>query len=195
MVWVSHPPPRTVTRRLPATCDSVANVTCLDSGNRCSSPLASPGFHRGRGAGDAPRQAHRRRCLTPCNCANSAPPAMPVRPRAWRSARRTPSAHGAANVTCPKRLHCPDMTVSTARLTRACRWTLVLGSIGMVADRACAGQTTPTPPAATWSVSAVNLTRFESWRFFEPPPGGGEPGDYGKWRCPLHGARGRERPI
>jgi hypothetical protein len=66
------------------------------------------------------------------------------------------------------------MTVSATRLTRAWRWTLVLGSIGMVADRAYAGQT---PPAATWSVSAVNLTRFESWRYFEPPPGGGDP-DY-----------------
>ena len=69
------------------------------------------------------------------------------------------------------------MTVLATRLTRACRGTLVLGLIGMVADRAYAGQTTPTPPAAAWSVSAVNLTRFESWRYFEPPPGGGEP-DY-----------------
>jgi hypothetical protein len=69
------------------------------------------------------------------------------------------------------------MTVSATRLRRAGRWTLVLGLIGLVAGRAYAGQTTPTPPAATWSGSAVNLTRFESWRYFEPPPGGGDP-DY-----------------
>jgi hypothetical protein len=54
---------------------------------------------------------------------------------------------------------------------------LVFGLIGLAADRAHAGQATPAQPAATWSVSAVNLTRVESWRYFEPPPGGGEP-DY-----------------
>ncbi len=35
----------------------------------------------------------------------------------------------------------------------------------------------PPPPPATWRVSAINVMRLESWRFFEPRPGGGEP-DY-----------------
>jgi hypothetical protein len=69
------------------------------------------------------------------------------------------------------------MTVASTRLTRARRRALALALIGMAASRAHAGQATPAQPAATWSVAAVNLTRLESWRYFEPPPGGGEP-DY-----------------
>jgi hypothetical protein len=50
--------------------------------------------------------------------------------------------------------------------------------IGMAVAPALAGQTTPAaPPAATWHISATNLTRIESWRFFEPQPAGGDP-DY-----------------
>jgi hypothetical protein len=52
-------------------------------------------------------------------------------------------------------------------------WVTVVG-----AGRAHAGQTTPAAPAGTaWRVSAVNVTRVESWRFFEPQPGNGDP-DY-----------------
>jgi hypothetical protein len=35
----------------------------------------------------------------------------------------------------------------------------------------------PPPPGPTWQVAAVNVLRVESWRFFEPRPGGGDP-DY-----------------
>ncbi len=31
------------------------------------------------------------------------------------------------------------------------------------------------PPAASWRANVTNLTRFESWSFFEPPPAGGDP--------------------
>lgn len=58
------------------------------------------------------------------------------------------------------------------------RWTLVLSLSGVVVARAHAEQTVPAaPPAATWQASAVNVTRVESWGFFEPQPGGGDP-DY-----------------
>ena len=33
------------------------------------------------------------------------------------------------------------------------------------------------PPTPTWRVSATNVMRLESWRYFEPRPGGGDP-DY-----------------
>ena len=44
-------------------------------------------------------------------------------------------------------------------------------SIGAAAD---AGQTpaAQATPAPTWQASISNLTRVESWRFFEPPPDG-----------------------
>ena len=35
----------------------------------------------------------------------------------------------------------------------------------------------PPPPPSTWRISAINVVRLESWRFFEPRPGGGDP-DY-----------------
>lgn len=35
----------------------------------------------------------------------------------------------------------------------------------------------PQPPRQTWRVSVSNVTRLESWRFFDPPPSGGDP-DY-----------------
>lgn len=34
---------------------------------------------------------------------------------------------------------------------------------------------TTTPPTPTWRVSGVNVMRLESWRYFEPRPGGGNP--------------------
>ena len=53
-------------------------------------------------------------------------------------------------------------------------------TIGLTADAAQAqsatAQTPPTPPP-TWQASVSNLTRVESWRYFEPPPTGGDP-DY-----------------
>ncbi len=48
------------------------------------------------------------------------------------------------------------------------------------APRSASAQTAPAPaapPRASWTLSAVNLTRVESWKFFEPPPSGGNP-DY-----------------
>jgi hypothetical protein len=65
-----------------------------------------------------------------------------------------------------------------SRVRRAPRahLTLVPWLIGMAVAPAHAGQTTPAArPAATWHVSATNVTRIESWRFFEPQPGGGDP--------------------
>jgi len=35
----------------------------------------------------------------------------------------------------------------------------------------------PAQPARTWQWTLTNLTRIESWHFFEPPPAGGDP-DY-----------------
>ena len=34
------------------------------------------------------------------------------------------------------------------------------------------------PPVPTWRVSATNVMRLESWRYFEPRPGGGDPRDF-----------------
>jgi hypothetical protein len=62
-------------------------------------------------------------------------------------------------------------------LARAALVALVGASLG--AGVAEAGQM-PAPavtPAPTWQASITNLTRVESWRFFEPPPTGGDP-DY-----------------
>jgi hypothetical protein len=48
----------------------------------------------------------------------------------------------------------------------------------MMVGRVSAEQAAPpAAPAAAWQGSVVNVTRFESWRFFEPQPGGGDP-DY-----------------
>jgi hypothetical protein len=48
----------------------------------------------------------------------------------------------------------------------------------LVVSVAHAGQATPAAqPTATWQASLVNVTRIESWRYFEPPPAGGDP-DY-----------------
>jgi hypothetical protein len=52
----------------------------------------------------------------------------------------------------------------------------VIVSTGLPPTRADA-QTPATTPAAGWRLSAVNLARVESWRYFEPRPGGGDP-DY-----------------
>ena len=56
----------------------------------------------------------------------------------------------------------------------------VLLCVITAAARADAQQAAPAagqPAASTWRFTAVNLTRVESWRFFDPPPGGGDP-DY-----------------
>jgi Alginate export len=54
-------------------------------------------------------------------------------------------------------------------------------SLGLAAILALLAQapTAPPPPAPapTWKWNLVNMTRLESWRFFEPPPTGGDP-DY-----------------
>ena len=50
-------------------------------------------------------------------------------------------------------------------------WTLVLCS-----SVSAQPQPTPAPtPPPTWQASAANLARVESWRYFEPAPGGGDP--------------------
>ena len=56
----------------------------------------------------------------------------------------------------------------------------VLALLGLAA--AATGETEPAPQpapavATSWRVGVANLTRVELWRFFEPPPAGGDP-DY-----------------
>lgn len=56
----------------------------------------------------------------------------------------------------------------------------VLALLGLAA--AATGETQPAPQpapavAASWRIGVANLTRVESWHFFEPPPAGGDP-DY-----------------
>ncbi len=56
----------------------------------------------------------------------------------------------------------------------------VLALLGLAA--AATGETQPAPQpapavATSWRVGVANLTRIESWHFFEPPPAGGDP-DY-----------------
>jgi hypothetical protein len=48
---------------------------------------------------------------------------------------------------------------------------------GTVAAMPAAAQPSAPAPSPTWRVSAVNVARLESWRFFDPRPGGGDP-DY-----------------
>jgi hypothetical protein len=56
------------------------------------------------------------------------------------------------------------------------RVTLGFVVTAMIAGSAYAGQgAEPAAPPETWRASAVNVTRIESWRFFEPPAGGGDP--------------------
>lgn len=53
-------------------------------------------------------------------------------------------------------------------------------SVAMLAMLAQAQAPAPPPastPAPTWKWNLVNMTRVESWQFFEPPPSGGDP-DY-----------------
>lgn len=95
---------------------------------------------------------------------------------------------------CRTGRRCPD--VPTLLLTRsgACgRWaarvallTGVLIAGGPASSSAQPAAPAPPLPAATepppsppssWRVSAINVLRLESWRFFEPRPGGGDP-DY-----------------
>ena len=60
------------------------------------------------------------------------------------------------------------------------RWARHLAPVLVVASGAVAQAQAPAPAAPSapaWRVSAVNTMRLESWRFFEPRPGGGEP-DY-----------------
>ncbi len=67
---------------------------------------------------------------------------------------------------------------------RAARVALVTGVLlagGLVSasaqTAAPAPPVPPPPPPSTWRISAINVLRLESWRFFEPHPGGGDP-DY-----------------
>lgn len=58
----------------------------------------------------------------------------------------------------------------------------VLAALATLASAAVAAAQAPaapaqTPAARTWRVSVANVTRVESWRFFDPPPTGGDP-DY-----------------
>ncbi len=64
-----------------------------------------------------------------------------------------------------------------SRLAQARRLALVTALVGLAVAPARAGQAAAAAPAM-WSVSAVDVARVESWRFFEPPPAGGDP-DYG----------------
>jgi hypothetical protein len=50
-------------------------------------------------------------------------------------------------------------------------------SLVLWASVAAAQSAAPPPPPPTWQVAAVNVLRVESWRFFAPRPGGGDP-DY-----------------
>ncbi|MEZ5475913.1 MAG: hypothetical protein R3E72_13055, partial [Steroidobacteraceae bacterium] len=54
---------------------------------------------------------------------------------------------------------------------------LAVAGAGTPAAAQPAGGAVAPPPPPTWRMSAVNLTRLESWRFFDPRPGGGDP-DY-----------------
>lgn len=57
--------------------------------------------------------------------------------------------------------------------------TSVIAVLALLAAAAPAnGQAAGTPadpPAASWRANVTNLTRFESWSFFDPPPAGGDP--------------------
>lgn len=53
--------------------------------------------------------------------------------------------------------------------------TTSLGLAAILALLAQAPAAAP-PPAHAWKWNLVNMTRVESWRFFEPPPSGGDPG-------------------
>ncbi|MBP7778239.1 MAG: alginate export family protein [Acidobacteria bacterium] len=59
--------------------------------------------------------------------------------------------------------------------------TAMLGLAAIAVPRASAQTGTPStpvpPPLPTWRLSAINTARAESWRYFEPRPGGGDP-DY-----------------
>jgi hypothetical protein len=65
---------------------------------------------------------------------------------------------------------------------RRLRRLLRLGAVALLAPLPIPAAAQPAAPGAaapapTWRLSAVNVTRLESWRFFDPRPGGGEP-DY-----------------
>ncbi|MCC7032049.1 MAG: alginate export family protein [Acidobacteria bacterium] len=74
----------------------------------------------------------------------------------------------------------PKPDVPRPGLTRVALAALVTGILG--AGPAAAGQApapapASPPPAPTWQASLSHVARLESWRFFEPPPTGGDP-DY-----------------
>jgi hypothetical protein len=71
----------------------------------------------------------------------------------------------------------------------ACRSALCASVLfGAIGD--AGAQVAAPPTAATWGASVTNLLRVETWRFFEPPPSGGDP-DYtflgDRLRLEVHG--------
>lgn len=64
-----------------------------------------------------------------------------------------------------------------ARWRRACRIATIVAAWLVCVSPGFAQPPATSPPSSvsTWRVSAVNLIRAESWRYFEPRPGGGDP--------------------
>jgi hypothetical protein len=77
----------------------------------------------------------------------------------------------------PTPRRCADRPPHRRRLTGTRAAVLVCAVAVAVSTPVAVAQTVPPPPAPTWQVAAVNVLRAESWRFFEPRPGGGDP-DY-----------------
>ena len=71
-------------------------------------------------------------------------------------------------------------TRSRSRCRQAARIALVTAALSAGPTTAPAQPAAPVPappPPSTWRISGINLLRLESWRFFEPRQGGGDP-DY-----------------
>lgn len=66
---------------------------------------------------------------------------------------------------------------SVARGLGAVMLCLLAITVPTVGAQTPAPSTPAPPPIPTWRLSAINTVRAESWRFFEPRPGGGDP-DY-----------------
>jgi hypothetical protein len=69
---------------------------------------------------------------------------------------------------------------TTLRRQHTTRLALLMCALAVAATPAGAQPASPAPPPSpppTWRASALNVMRWESWRFFEPRAGGGDP-DY-----------------